>query len=142
MKLLNNQLGNIDNTQHLNSFVESFSDSLTEICSKSFKTSGIKENRNSNNWWCQQLTNKRNQLNNSRRKYQRCQSERREQLREHYLCVRSQYKQLINKTKIDSWNDFVEKNTRENPWSICYALSKNKITVENSQNWLILMEGF
>jgi ribonuclease HI len=130
LQSLNDRLENIDSGQQFNGFIASFSNSLTQICDKTFKKSGNIKNRNTNSWWCHELTIKRNQMNTSRRRYQRCQSERRGQLVEEYLSIKSQYKHLLNTRKIDSWNHFIETNSRENPWGISYAISKDKIKVE------------
>jgi hypothetical protein len=69
-------------------------------------------------------------VNNSRRRYQRCQTEDRDRLKVIYNQKHIEYKHLINKSKTDSWNAFVLNNTRENPWGLIYSISRQKMKFE------------
>jgi hypothetical protein len=120
----------INNSYVLNDFINMFSRELTFVCNKVFRT--VNHNRShkkSNHWWNQDLQNKRQIVNNNRRRFQRCQTDDRYRLKVIYEQNRKEYKNLLNKTKIESWNMFVfvNNNTRDNPWGIVYAIAKQKI---------------
>ncbi len=101
---------------HFNLFIENFIIDLTQVCDKTFKKKSFNKSKKSNNWWTEELTLLRHQVNRARRKYQRNQTERREELKQNYLEIKRTYKQLLLKNKINSWNEFIELNTRDNPW--------------------------
>ena len=37
---------------------------------------------------------------------------------------------MINRFKTESWNSFIETNSRDNPWGIAYTISREKFNVE------------
>jgi hypothetical protein len=53
---------------------------------------------------------------------------------------RQKYKDLINDSKIKSWNKFIVENTRENPWGLIYKIAKNNIKLEKN-NEIIKSNG-
>jgi hypothetical protein len=109
-------------------YINDFSNKLTQICEKSFKIINKNVlNKNSNKWWTEELSVLRHQVNNSRRRYQRCQTYRRQELINCYKLLKIQYKKLIIKTKIDKWESFVNDSTRDNPWGLVYSISRDKI---------------
>jgi hypothetical protein len=126
------QLNQIENPYNLNQFINSLESNLTFICDTVFRIKNYNKNisKLSNNWWTSELTLKRQNLNRIRRQYQRCQSINRDELKQNYTIIRNQYKKLINESKINSWNKFIESNSRDNPWGIAYAISRQKLKVE------------
>jgi hypothetical protein len=69
-----------------------------------------------NKWWTQELSSIRREVNTARRRYQRCQTYRRPQLRDQYTAIDRKYKQLIDKNKTNSFNAFISESNAENPW--------------------------
>ncbi len=63
----------------------------------------------------------------ARRRFQRCQTRRRGQLRTDYLTKDQQYKQLMETTRTKSWIKFISESSAENPWSLAYKIAKDKI---------------
>ncbi len=41
--------------------------------------------------------------------------------------MKANYQNLIIKTKAEKWSEFINLNSRENPWGILYKLSREKI---------------
>jgi hypothetical protein len=118
----------VNSCQKLNEYINDFSNKITQICEKSFKMINKNVlNKNSNKWWTEELSVLRHQVKNSRRRYQRCQTYRRQELINCYKLLKIQYKKLIIKTKIDKWESFVNDSTRDNPWGLVYSISRDKI---------------
>jgi hypothetical protein len=84
-------------------------------------------NKNSNKWWSEELTILRHRVCNARRKYQRCQTRRRGHLRDIYLSIDKQYKELMEKNKNKSWREFLRESSEANPWGLAYKIAKDKI---------------
>jgi len=132
---------NITNTSQLNAYVNTFDLLLTQICFKSMsKVSHNNKHPNSNNWWTQELSECRLKVNNARRRHQRCQRENRPELKNAYLSLKNVYIKLINKQKINSWNNFVEESTRDNAWGLVYKIARNQLNQEKV-NELIAQDG-
>jgi hypothetical protein len=124
----------ISNENEFNHFVNQLSLKLNDICDQSFRIEDYNNtyiNNKTNNWWTQDLTRKRRQINRIRRAYQRCQTPNRMQIKYNYLCAREEYKQLLIITKNKSWISFIENNSIANPWGLVYAISKDKVKVES-----------
>jgi hypothetical protein len=98
-----------------------------QFVNKQWKKYSNYSNPKANKWWSKDLTQARNGVNNARRRFQRCQSER-SALRDEYLSKIHIYKKFINNQK--SWNEFVSESTRENPWGLIYQISKEKLNIE------------
>jgi hypothetical protein len=126
---LNYDLSHIQTEAQFNVFIENFNINLTQVC-ESFKKESLNKFKKSNNWWNNELTLTLQKVNNARRKYQRNQTERREQLKQNYLEIKQSYKRLLLKSKTDSWNRFIELNTREKPWGLVNALSRQKLKAQ------------
>jgi ribonuclease HI len=122
-----NEIQNTTNATQLDHFVENFTTVLTTICDQTIPKASKVKNKKSNKWWTPQLSDLRHITNRSRRRYQRCQTVNREQLRLEYQDKRNRFKQLIIESKINSWNEFVVNNTRDNPWGLIYKISSNKL---------------
>ncbi len=115
----------------MNSFIENLQKSLTNICDQTFRIiNPNRKPRKSNNWWNSELTTKRTEVNNARRRFQRCQTLDRNYLKITYQRIFIEYKEMINRFKTESWNIFIETNSRDNPWGIAYAISREKFNVE------------
>jgi hypothetical protein len=122
----------ISNENELNYFINQLSLKLNDICDECFRTKNYNKtiNNKTNNWWTQDLTCKRREMNRIRRAYQRCQTPNRMQIKYNYLSAREEYKQLLISTKIKSWKSYIENNSKGNPWGLIYAIIKDKIKVE------------
>jgi hypothetical protein len=128
---LNQELLKIENKSDLNLFINKLTESLTNICEQTFRRINYnKKFTKSNHWWSQELTQKRQEVNTSRRRYQRCQTQNRPQLAIEFQNKFKEYKQLMNKLKVKSWQMFVDNNTRENPWGVVYKISRQKLRTE------------
>ncbi len=121
------ELNSIENTMQLNNFVENFNSLLTDICDKHIPIYKNKINLNSNYWWTEELTNARRAMNRARRRFQRCQTDARSGLKELYMNIKAEYKQLINKQKMTAWHEFIGLNSRDNPWGLTYKMTRNKL---------------
>lgn len=132
---------NIANASQLNAYVNTFDLLLTQICFKSMsKVSQNNKHSNSNNRWTQELSECRLKVNNARRRYQRCQTENRRELKLAYLSLKNIYIKLIDKQKINSWNNFIEESTRDNAWGLVYKIANNQLNAEKV-NELIASDG-
>ena len=81
----------------------------------------------SNKWWTTELTQMRQLVCTARRKFQRNQTSIRQQLYKQYQNLNKSYKTLIEKTKNQSWNEFLQTSSSQNPWSLAYKIAKDKI---------------
>jgi hypothetical protein len=125
--LWTSDLKNIKNEIELNNFINNFMQILTDVCNKSIPK--LNQNRRSkgNKWWTSELTEMRRTVNQCRRRYQRCRTKRRAQLKTEYFNIRDRYKNLIVLTRLKSWSEFVTDSTRDNPWGLIYKIAKNKL---------------
>jgi hypothetical protein len=124
---LNNDLNTCNNVSLLDSFVLKYTTMLCELCEKFMAKFKPKRDRRMNKWWTQELSSIRRQVNTARRRYQRCQTYRRPQLRDQYTAIDRKYKQLIDKNKTNSFNAFISESSAENPWGLAYRIAKDKI---------------
>jgi hypothetical protein len=81
-------LSHVQTEAQFNVFIENFNINLTQVCDKSFKKKSLNKFKKSNNWWTNELTLTRQKVNNARRKYQRNQTERREQLKQNHTEIK------------------------------------------------------
>lgn len=134
------RLANCHDSKDVSDIAKSITDLITDTCDKFMK---IKKNHNhnkGNKWWNNELTVKRAELNRARRKFQRNFTQNREVLKENYKVIKIQYKKLIIKSKISSFNQFIDNNTRDNPFGVIYKISRNKINPLHN-NELINSDG-
>jgi ribonuclease HI len=117
----------IENNIQLEAFISALTNDLRIICDSTLPLISSKTKTKTNKWWTSDLEIIRNDTNRARRKYQRCQTANRDLLKNEYVLKRDQYKQLINEKKLKSWNQFVESNTRDNPWGLIYKIASNKL---------------
>jgi hypothetical protein len=121
------KFNNILNIQQLEHSLNQWSYELTKTCDLVFRRIGAKH-KTTNKWWTQELSELRSRVNNFRRRYQRCRTNSRSELKNRYKEIKDKYKQMIMKTKITSWEAFVSESTKSNPWGLVYQISKNKTT--------------
>ena len=125
---LKEDLKRVNNILKLNSFVDNFTAKLTKVCDNSFRKVCFDfVHKNSNKWWTEELSKLRHEVNTSRRRFQRCQTNRRPELLNDYKVLRLQFKQLVIKTKLEKWESFVAINSRDNPFGLIYKISREKI---------------
>ncbi|CAL1672637.1 unnamed protein product [Lasius platythorax] len=83
-------------------------------------------------WWNECLSHLRKSLNKIRKDCKRYKKLGYNDAYDHNHCIyttmRKQYRCKIEKSKKDSWNDFIHKNISRNPWGLAYKLMTNKIT--------------
>jgi hypothetical protein len=127
------ELINIKDSNNLNTFVTKFNKLLTECCDQNMCLRKVKANsaKRSNSWWNNTLTEMRRQVNRERRRYQRCRTINRENIKTNYLILRNKYKQLLIESKVKSWREFITESMSENPWGLLYKISKNKLNNDN-----------
>lgn len=104
----------INAVSDLESYIDDFSIELDDICMRAIPKYNNTFNNKSNKWWNDELTKLRQKTNNLRRKYQRCQTDRRQSLASNYINFREKYKKVINERKQKSWENFVTESTAEN----------------------------
>jgi ribonuclease HI len=136
IQYLSSEMIHIQTYEQLNTFVEVFSSKLTIVCDKVFKNKSFSNFKKTNKWWSRELTVKRRLMNSARRRYQRSQTGSREQLKQLYLDIKQSYKQLLIKSKTDSWFEFISLNTRDNPWGLVYKLSQQKVKVDKISEFI------
>jgi hypothetical protein len=126
------EVSEIRSEEQLNRFINDFELDLKHICERTMKlySSDRNPHSNTNKWWSEELTIARRQTNSARRRFQRCQTDRRTQLHNEYLEKRSIYKKLITDQKMKTWNQFITESTRDNTWGLIYKISKNKLNFE------------
>ncbi len=117
----------VNDCQNLEAIVSEFTEILCNNCEKFMKKIDYKRHKKSNNWWTRELTILRRNVCKARRRYQRCQTYERSQHRSVYRALDIKYKKLIEKTKIESWLQFIRESSDDNPWSLAYKIAKNKI---------------
>jgi hypothetical protein len=114
LKTSNNELKNVTNARQLNKLVENFTIHLTNICNQSIPLASKKIFTKSNKWWTQELTQLRLEVNRARRRFQRCQTARKPELKAKYYAIKTEkYEKLMAKTRLDKWQQFVTENTRQ-----------------------------
>jgi hypothetical protein len=141
LSVYESQIESITDENQLNYYIDSLMKIVLQVCDNTIPKIKNNGNTRANRWWCQQLTQLRRQTNSARRRYQRCQTDRRDQLEQEYLRIKHNYKQTLNRSKIDSWNHFVDISTRGNPWGLIYKISKNQLNSEKV-NELISADGY
>jgi ribonuclease HI len=137
---IHGKLDNCNDAENVSEIAKLITAIITDTCNKFMKISKNNNYNKSNKWWNNELTAKRLELNRARRKFQRNFSQNREVLKESYKVIKSQYKKLIIKSKISSFNEFIQNNTRENPFGVIYKISRNKINPLHN-NELINSDG-
>ena len=105
------------NAYQINELVNSFMYKLTEICDKNIRRHDInKVKKKANKWWTPDLQSLRQQVNTSRRRFQRCRTNSlKDALKDTYISLKTHYKKVISEEKIKSWNHFIAETTRDNP---------------------------
>jgi hypothetical protein len=114
-----------DREYKINNLIEKLIYEVTKACDQSIPKARTEFKHKSNKWWTRELSDQRSVINRLRRRYQRCRSESRELFKNEYLVQKIVYKNLINETKLKSWQRFVTDSTRENPWGLIYKISRN-----------------
>ncbi len=126
---LYDQLTHSKSCENIENIVKEMTDKIIEKCEKYMPKIKQNQNKKSNKWWSRELTEKRRTVCTARRRYERCQTENRKTLRNVYKTLESQYKQLIEETKLKSWRTFLADSSAENPWGLSYKIMKDKIFV-------------
>jgi len=137
---LSAQLNDISTEVQMNHFIDRFNTKLTQICDKVLPKANSTKHSNTNSWWTQELTAMRSNVNRARRRYQRCQTDNRPRLATIYCQLKLEYKNKINQQKINSWNEFVETSTRNNPWGLVYKIAKKQLNFDKV-NELVTLDG-
>ena len=124
-------------TNDIENAVEKLQEAIKSSCNISFRIRGKNKttNRKSVPWWTEELTIKRKRLNALRRQYQRMKNN--EQLREDrkhkFSEERAKYQATIKKEKLNSWKEYCDLTSGNNPWNAIYKPAKNK--TKKTQCW-------
>jgi hypothetical protein len=124
MNELETQIRRTNIKNELELIVKQFTVLVAKVCDENIPKIKPVMNPKSNNWWNEELENKKKQINCIRRRFQNCQTRRRNELKLEYLRECKEYTDLLEKTKILNWNQFVEHSTKTNPWGIIYNIAK------------------
>lgn len=78
--------------------------------------------------WTDRLQKLRGQVRRARRIYQRTRVETdRQRHLQQYRILKEKFKQELRQTRMDMWQDFVERNLALDPWGVPYKLSSGKL---------------
>lgn len=82
-------------------------------------------------WWNKELTKEKKLFNRLRKNYQReTVPEIKLQKKNIYQQQRRQYTRLVAKSRKESWREFVEDNSKENPYGIAYKIAREKLCIK------------
>jgi hypothetical protein len=133
-------IASCQNKQDINDVSRELTKVLINVCEKTLKIIKPVKTKHVYNWWTNELGIKRRQVNSARRKYQRCRNDNRAQYTHNYKLLKAEYQNLILKTKAEKWFQFIDLNSRENPWGILYKLSRDKVN-NHQVNEIIVKNG-
>ena len=84
-------------------------------------------------WWAPELTRAKTSTYRAKRRYQGAKdTATREQEKLRYRETRKEYKRMISRTKVQSWQDFVTKEGSREPWGIAYRTVTGKLRGEET----------
>jgi hypothetical protein len=117
--------------QDIREFIKKFEETIQLTCKETLK------HRNSSHtltkgksvpWWTDALTTLRKRTNALRRKYQRTlnDEELRENRRKQYFEGKKKYQAAIRNEKINSWKEYCNATSLNNPWNAVYKLASGK----------------
>lgn len=110
--------------------VQQFEENVSKACKKCFRVSKPTNKinkRKSLPWWTTDLTIMRKKTNALRRRYQKTKNnqELREQRKTQYM-EEKKYEKTIKKEKIESWKQYCNLTSSNNPWNAVYRLATGK----------------
>ena len=93
-------------------------------------------------WWTPELIRAKRSTYQARRRYQGAKDPAtREQGKLQYRETRKEYKRMISRTKVQSWQDFVTKEANREPWGIAYRTVTGKLRGEETTSTLRTPQG-
>ena len=94
-------------------------------------------------WWTPELNRAKRNTYQARRRYQGAKDPAtREQEKLRYRSTRKEYKRMLTRAKIQSWQDFVTKEGKREPWGIAYKTLARKLRGEETTSTLETLLGY
>jgi hypothetical protein len=87
-------------------------------------------------WWTPELARERRSTYQARRRYQAKDPATREQEKLRYREIRRNYTKVVTRARIQSWEIFVTKEGKKEPWGIAYRTVTGKLRREETMSTL------
>lgn len=119
--LTTQNIENIQNTNQIDSTVDTYNKAITETCRTTIPTKKHTETL-AMPWWSEELAEMKKLVNTRRRRIRNAATTRREAVVKVYLEEKEKYEKAVEKAQTESWKEFCGKQDREGVWEGIYRV--------------------